>query len=277
LGYLIPVVLVSVACAVLAIGSSAAATSVAPPKQCSDGIDNDGDGLIDYPQDSGCDSVKDNDESDPPPPPAAQCADGTDNDGDGKIDLADPGCVNASDNDETDPPPPPAAQCADGTDNDGDGKIDLADPGCVNASDNDETDPPPARFVLVPPSAAATPSGPQFLSPFPIVRVRGRLTRQGVAIDLLRVRAPHGSRIEVRCRGRGCPGRRQVRYARRNTTRLRAFERTLSAGVVLEVFVTRSGRIGKYASFKILAGRPPLRRDRCVMPGKRVPSACPAS
>ena len=32
-----------------------------------------------------------------------QCSDGIDNDGDGKIDLADPGCANASDNNETDP------------------------------------------------------------------------------------------------------------------------------------------------------------------------------
>lgn len=33
-----------------------------PPKQCADGIDNDGDGLIDYPSDPGCSSRKDNKE-----------------------------------------------------------------------------------------------------------------------------------------------------------------------------------------------------------------------
>jgi hypothetical protein len=47
----------------------------------------------------------------PPPPAAAACADGLDNDGDGLIDYpADPGCTSASDNDETNapaPPPPP--------------------------------------------------------------------------------------------------------------------------------------------------------------------------
>jgi hypothetical protein len=43
------------------------------------------------------------DNSTPPPPPAA-CADGIDNDSDGLIDYpADPGCTAASDNDETDP------------------------------------------------------------------------------------------------------------------------------------------------------------------------------
>lgn len=35
-----------------------------------------------------------------------QCSDGIDNDGDSLIDLADPGCSNSSDNDESDSPPP---------------------------------------------------------------------------------------------------------------------------------------------------------------------------
>lgn len=35
----------------------------AAPKQCNDGIDNDGDGLTDYPNDPGCDSPTDNNES----------------------------------------------------------------------------------------------------------------------------------------------------------------------------------------------------------------------
>jgi hypothetical protein len=38
----------------------------------------------------------------PPPPPPAACSDGLDNDTDGKIDYpADPGCINTTDNDET--------------------------------------------------------------------------------------------------------------------------------------------------------------------------------
>lgn len=43
-----------------------------------------------------------------PPPPAAACGDGVDNDGDGKIDYpADPGCTSATDTDETDTVTPP--------------------------------------------------------------------------------------------------------------------------------------------------------------------------
>jgi hypothetical protein len=45
---------------------------------CGDGIDNDGDGAIDYPADVGCDSLQDTDESNPLPPkvtPIAECVD----------------------------------------------------------------------------------------------------------------------------------------------------------------------------------------------------------
>ena len=38
-------------------------------------------------------------------PPPRQCADGLDNDGDGAVDLNDPGCIDSADNDETNPPP----------------------------------------------------------------------------------------------------------------------------------------------------------------------------
>ena len=60
---------------------------------CSDGLDNDADGLIDHPADPGCTSSSDTDETDPPPP-APACSDGLDNDADGLIDHpADPGCT----------------------------------------------------------------------------------------------------------------------------------------------------------------------------------------
>ncbi len=46
-------------------------SSPPPSEQCSDGRDNDGDGLTDYPADPGCSSANDNDETnvvEPPPP-----------------------------------------------------------------------------------------------------------------------------------------------------------------------------------------------------------------
>ncbi|HLC96339.1 MAG TPA: PKD domain-containing protein [Candidatus Nanoarchaeia archaeon] len=66
--------------------------------QCSDSIDNDGDGDIDYPADLGCDDYLDDDESDE----TFQCSDGLDNDDDGQIDYpADTGCIDVQDDDES--------------------------------------------------------------------------------------------------------------------------------------------------------------------------------
>jgi len=51
-----------------------------PPPACSNGIDDDSDGLVDYPADPACqtaDSPREN----------AKCQDGTDNDSDGRIDF----------------------------------------------------------------------------------------------------------------------------------------------------------------------------------------------
>lgn len=42
------------------------ATGDASPKACEDGVDNDGDGLVDHPSDPGCSSPADDDESNPP-------------------------------------------------------------------------------------------------------------------------------------------------------------------------------------------------------------------
>ena len=138
---------------VFTAGSESTAKAPEAGSQCSDGIDNDGDGLIDA-ADPGCHS-----DGNPNNPGSynpggtsetnAQCSDGIDNDGDGLIDAKDPGChtdgnannagsYNAADNDESNPAGSgnqgasssnkPA--CSDGKDNDGDGLIDANDPGC---------------------------------------------------------------------------------------------------------------------------------------------------
>ncbi len=67
-------------------------------RACSDGFDNDQDGLADA-ADPGCTTAFDRDEADGPAPP--QCANEVDDDGDGAIDWpADPGCRAAGDVDE---------------------------------------------------------------------------------------------------------------------------------------------------------------------------------
>jgi prepilin-type N-terminal cleavage/methylation domain-containing protein len=78
-----------------------------PPPQCNDGLDNEPvpDGFIDYPSDCGCTNASDNTENiwDP----GLACQDGVDNDGDHLIDLNDPDCSSKCDNDESSAPPPP--------------------------------------------------------------------------------------------------------------------------------------------------------------------------
>jgi len=66
-------------------------------KACRDGIDNDGDGYTDYPNDPGCTSKNDKSELNT----AIECDDGTDNDGDSAIDMADNGCSSPTDTDES--------------------------------------------------------------------------------------------------------------------------------------------------------------------------------
>ncbi|MEZ4431313.1 MAG: hypothetical protein R3F65_02790 [bacterium] len=72
-----------------------------PLAACRNGVDDDGDGRVDYPEEPGCQSPADRDETDPEPLP--QCADDLDNDGDGEVDFPlDIGCIAASDDDEVD-------------------------------------------------------------------------------------------------------------------------------------------------------------------------------
>ena len=114
------------------------------------------------------------------------------------------------------------------------------------------------------------------LSPFPVVRIRGVFVRGGVRIQLLSVRAAAGTTVEVRCAGRTCPVRRVVRkVSKSGAVRFPTLERRLRAGVILEVRVTRSGRIGKYTRFTIRARGAPARRDLCLLGSRRKPSPCP--
>jgi large repetitive protein len=141
--------LASTACFVVACGDNNDNSS---KHQCSDGVDNDGDGLIDFPDDPGCADANDDSEDTAGPP---QCSDGIDNDGDGKIDFPDdPGCTSPNQDSETDdcPDGPGCPECSNGLDDDGNHLIDYPDdPGCASASDTKESsdDPQACGMSLV--------------------------------------------------------------------------------------------------------------------------------
>jgi hypothetical protein len=115
------------------------------------------------------------------------------------------------------------------------------------------------------------------LSPFPVVRIVGSFGTPGIRIEQLVITAPDGARIEIRCRGRGCPFKKLVRKARPQTVRVRRFaRRILRPGAVVQVWVTRPGEIGKYTRLRIRRGHRPTRVDRCLMPGSKRPARCPS-
>lgn len=179
--------------------------AVTAPPQCSDAVDNDGDGLID-PTDPGCLSgpgntydPNDNSELD------TQCSDIRDNDGDGVADAQDPGCLsgpggtyNPADDSELD------TECSDGRDNDGDGKIDFPeDKGCTSrADDSERTDSGKARLVSSPPGIARLGlSGPCVRRTFGVA-VNGRsISRVVFSLDGRRLRsvssAPFRTRVST--------------------------------------------------------------------------------
>ena len=126
-----------------------------------------------------------------------------------------------------------------------------------------------------PPAPAPVQARPRLLDPFPVVRVRGVLTRGGARVTLLTVRGPRDVRIFVRCRHGSCPRQRLAVAAA--MTRLRPFERALRAGTRLEIKVVRPGWIGKWTVITIRRGAAPRRSDRCLYPGGLRPVRCPAA
>ena len=125
------------------------------------------------------------------------------------------------------------------------------------------------------PSQRSPTPRPRFMSPFPVVRIAGTVMPNGALIKVLSVRGPRGSRIRVRCLGRGCPVGSMTRTSARRLVRLHKFERRLRAGIRIKLFVRQENRIGKYTSFLIRAGAPPKRVDLCLFPARRSPGRCP--
>ena len=139
--------------------------------------------------------------------------------------------------------------------------------------------------VSAPPPATQVPQistqGPQLrlLSPFPIVRIAGRIGRSGTRFRVLSIDAPPGATVTVRCKGRGCPFKASSRSARAaQKLRIRKLEgRLLRSGTTIRIFVTKAGTVGKYTSLRIRGGKPPRRSDRCLMPESNTkPVQCPS-
>jgi PKD repeat protein len=124
-------------------------------------------------------------------------------------------------------------------------------------------------------AAPILPAAPPLMSPFPTVRLVGVVLSKGARITLVEVRgAPRGARVTVRCTGRGCPFSVRRRVAVTGRVRLTNFTRVLRARARIEVFVRAPKVIGRYVSWRIRAGKRPVRTDRCLLPGASEPTRC---
>ena len=92
----------------------------------------------------------------------------------------------------------------------------------------------------------------------------------------LRVRAPGGTLLTVRCKGKGCPKRAVKTRSKGRLIRFKALERRLRPGAKLIVTGTKAGFIGEQTTYTIRPGREPKRVDRCLMPGAKKATRCPA-
>jgi hypothetical protein len=145
---------------------------------------------------------------------------------------------------------------------------------------------PPAAADIVPPDTT-TPAAPaggvageqadalKWLSPFPLVRIKGWLTASGARVTMLTVRAPRGSKISVRCKGSDCPRKRYARATR--LVHLKPYQRLLRGTLRLEISVTRKGFVGKRTIITLRKGKAPARRDLCLYPGVRGAKSCTAA
>jgi hypothetical protein len=124
------------------------------------------------------------------------------------------------------------------------------------------------------------------MAPFPVVRIAGILTSAGVNLSVITAQAPPGARVRLTCRGRGCPTRSESRLVGSSSGKrrvgmvvlvFRRFERSLTAGVILEIKISKPGTIGKYTRLTIRHGKLPTRVDSCLDSSGFKPIACPTS
>jgi PKD repeat protein len=112
------------------------------------------------------------------------------------------------------------------------------------------------------------------LSPAPVIRLTTEILSNGARIRVLSVRAPKGTLVTVKCRGKGCPVPQRRKRVKQGSVRFKTFERFLRAGIKIEIFSRKPNTIGAFTRYTIRAGKFPARTDRCLRPGRERPVRC---
>jgi hypothetical protein len=89
---------------------------------------------------------------------------------------------------------------------------------------------------------------------------------------------PAGTRVTLRCQGRGCPFKTKAVTVKRATKRLSLLEHVkrarLRKGARFEVRVARPGAVGRVMRLTIRAPKNPKRSNLCLAPGAARASRC---
>jgi PKD repeat protein len=120
----------------------------------------------------------------------------------------------------------------------------------------------------------APPPPPGYMRPWPNISFNGTVLSTGMRVRSLGIRAPAGALVSVTCRGKGCSVKQRRKRVKRGLVHFKTYETFLRAGVRLEIFVRKSGTIGRYKRYTIRAGKFPTVRDLCLEPDKRRPTRC---
>jgi hypothetical protein len=123
------------------------------------------------------------------------------------------------------------------------------------------------------PTPTPTASRPSLLRPFPVVHTAGSFAGAKTHFSRVTVKAPTGSKLAVSCTKHRCKKLTQ-RFSKTRTVRLKTLQKTYKAGTTLTFRISSPIAIGKYVAIRTRTGKPPVRHDSCLVPGRSRPTPC---
>jgi PKD repeat protein len=109
------------------------------------------------------------------------------------------------------------------------------------------------------------------------VEARFLLFARNTRVKFLRVRAPAGSKVSVRCLGKkNCPKRLTKMSKGPKKLQFKKLQRTFRPRTKLIITVTKGGFIGKQTTYTMRRRKPPIKRSLCLAPGAKKANACPS-